>query len=149
MKTLFKKDKKNSPASKKTTAYHKRSLKDTLRVNLLPTIFLSYTLIVLIVFSVISSGGISFGQHQTSITDDTPRFIGTWTYQSSQESFNSDGSYVVDTFKVGTWKVSNGKLSITYGTSSTSIDYSYVFSNNDKTLTLTGLSSGITKIYTR
>ncbi len=150
MKNRFKRKKKSNIASiKPTVTFQKQSLKDILRINLLPVIFLSYTLVVILVFSVLLSGGILLSQNQLQASDDTSRFIGTWTYQNFVESFNADGSYSVDTVRVGTWKVSNGTLSIYYGTSPTSTDYTYVFSNNDSILTLTGISSGITKVYTR
>jgi len=83
-----------------------------------------------------------------NLFSDKNKFVGAWsgTYQyggigglSVSITFLSDGTYTASlplTIESGTWDVKDGKLVKTGGTNPT-VAYIYVFSDNDKTVTLT------------
>jgi hypothetical protein len=152
MKKWFKKEKTSDITSTKTTvAIQKHSVKDALRMNLLPIVFLSYTFGVFIIVFLLMGGGFSVDLNQPPAQDDSGKFVDSWMLQSGTipDTFAQNGSYCAGDFKVGSWKLQNGKFILTYGTGDVSFEYSYVFSNSDNTLTLTSSSSDTTKVYTR
>ena len=62
--------------------------------------------------------------------------------------FSSNGSYSANGYRVGTWELNEGNLSITYGDGQITFDFDYSFSDNDNKLTLVS-SVGDIAIYTK
>jgi len=97
--------------------------------------------VVIVLLLVFTQGGGIFGGGEES------KFYGSWEMSSSyltvEWKFNSDKTFEIgsygSTVPVGTWKLSNGKLVLTYSTGGYSQydgTYGYTFSDNGNTLTL-------------
>jgi len=78
------------------------------------------------------------------------RFVGTWKSNGSTITFFSDGEG--SEMGIGfQWEIKDGKLVRETDITGVlqSMVYDYQFSDNDTTLTLTDVSLGITRIYTK
>jgi hypothetical protein len=90
-------------------------------------------------------------------TTDKDKFIGTWKSTKSENSawtikYSSDGTIISTngvTTRRGTWEINDGKISLTMSDDQTPSSYYYSFSDNDKTLTVTSITSGIPAVYTK
>jgi hypothetical protein len=78
---------------------------------------------------------------------DRNKFVGTWTAGSPIVSYSftffSDGTGSMSGLSM-TWEIKDGKLVMTSAEQSITLAYSYAFSNNDRTLTLTSPSETVT-----
>ena len=87
-----------------------------------------------------------------NINPEKNKFVGTWqnTTLDLTTTINlfSDGtcSYIG---LPGTWDVKDGKLVMDFTNSGVNWIYNYVFSNNDRTLSLTFTAGGLTQVYTK
>ena len=74
------------------------------------------------------------------------RFVGTWDSETTSYfiTFNSDGTIGEGLFKDGKWKIKDEKIVITFPIegNTTQAVADFVFSNNNKNLTLTDVDSG-------
>jgi hypothetical protein len=80
--------------------------------------------------------------------NDDNRFVGTWKSNGSTITFFSDGegSQYSLSFQ---WEIKDDKLVLEYQIAGSSTVYTYQFSNNDKSLTLTDVSIGTPRTYTK
>jgi len=83
-------------------------------------------------------------------TEDFDKFIGNWEGFWTNITFSSDGSCSYELYS-GTWELKNGKL-VTYISGEyfpeEKITYDYLFSNDNRTLTLTD-EDGAVNVYTK
>ena len=82
--------------------------------------------------------------------NDDSRFVGTWKSEVDTITFFSDGEG--SEMGIGfEWEIKDGNLVIETPMDGvlSSLVYDYQFSDNDTTLTLTDVSLGITRIYTK
>jgi hypothetical protein len=90
-------------------------------------------------------------------TTDKEKFIGTWKSTKSENSawtikYSSDGTIISTdgvTTRKGTWEINDGKITLTMRDDQTLASYYYSFSDNDKKLTVTSITSGIPAVYTK
>ena len=79
------------------------------------------------------------------------KFVGTW--QNSTIDFTTTINFFLNgtceyDIVSGTWNVTDGKLVIVFSDGYSRI-YDYVFSNNDRTLSLTQTTVGVAKVFTK
>ncbi|MBE3094473.1 MAG: hypothetical protein IMZ52_05540 [Actinobacteria bacterium] len=72
------------------------------------------------------------------------KFVGNWKRETSEilSTFNSDGTYITEG-KTYQWELESNKYIVVIG----GTDYTYVFSNNNTTLTLNNIQKGTILIY--
>ena len=75
------------------------------------------------------------------------KFIGTWKGTIYSYVFFSDSTFSEGASN-GTWDIKDGKLVLILY-ENTQVTYSYAFSNGDRTLALTSISSSFTEILTK
>lgn len=99
-------------------------------------------LIVGIVAILLICVGLSGCNEQSS---EENKFLGTWINETGETTiFHENGtttSILGDLQGMGTWKLENDRLIITFGLLLT---FDYSFSNNDETLTLINMDTGLT-----
>jgi len=84
-----------------------------------------------------------------SLMSDKDKFVGTWKTSLGVTSvLFSDGTCTISGVS-GTWDVKDNMLIIVLANLPTQSTFSYVFSNDDKTVTLTDKVTGISTIYTK
>ena len=73
-----------------------------------------------------------------TVNPEKNKFVGTWKHNDTQMIFFSDGTTPNAFLGItGNWDIKDGKLVITVrGDSTVDFVYSYIFSDNDKTLTV-------------
>ena len=79
-------------------------------------------------------------QISNTLNPEKKKFVGTWKHNETQMIFFSDGTIPNFAFgATGNWEIKDGKLVVNVIGNGGSMDfvYSYKFSNDDKTLTLT------------
>ena len=85
----------------------------------------------------------------SSLTGDKNKFVGTWKASTGATSvLFSDGTCTVVGIS-GTWQIKDNLLVIVLANLPTQSTFSYVFSNGDKTVTLTDIGTGVSVIYTK
>jgi hypothetical protein len=108
--------------------------------------------IIGIVALLVSVGFSGCNQVSNTINPEKNKFVGIWqnTTLDLTTTINlfSDGtcSYMG---LLGTWDVKDGKLVMDFTDSGFTWTYNYVFSNNDRTLSLTFTAGGLTQVYTK
>jgi hypothetical protein len=81
--------------------------------------------------------------------EDVDRLYGTWESEINTLIFFKNGTCKIYNYS-GTYVISTGKLFINYtGVTPTSLTYTYSFSNEYQTLTLTGSESWDARVYTK
>jgi hypothetical protein len=103
--------------------------------------------IVAILVSVRLSG---CDQVNNTLYPEKSKFVGTWINATSPFTtikLLSDGTCSYSSYS-GTWDLKNGKLVIdlTSATAPFTLTYNYIFSNNDRTLSLISASTGSSTI---
>jgi len=78
---------------------------------------------------------------KTNAIDIKTKFVGKWNSDSESITFYSDGTYV-STNSNGTFELKDDKLLLQDQVNSEAYEFTYSFSNNDNTLTLTNLADG-------
>jgi len=90
-------------------------------------------------------------QVNNTVNPEKNKFVGTWqnTTLGLVTTLNifSDGTCTLLSLS-GTWAVKDGRFVMEFADSSLSSTYTYVFSNNDRTLSLTS-QYGLTTNYTK
>lgn len=85
----------------------------------------------------------------SSLTSDKDKFVGTWKASNGVTSvLFSDGTCTVASIS-GTWQIKDKMVVIVLANLPTQSTFSYAFSNDDKTLTLTEVATGISTVYTK
>jgi uncharacterized protein YceK len=108
--------------------------------------------IIGIVALLVAVGLSGCNQVSNTITSEKNKFVGTWknTTLDLTTTINlfSDGtcSYLG---LPGTWDVKDGKLVMDFTDSGFTWKYNYVFSNNDRTLSLTFTAGGLSQVFTK
>ncbi|GAH17355.1 unnamed protein product [marine sediment metagenome] len=105
-------------------------------------------LIVGIVAILLICVGLSGCNEQSSESSEENKFLGTWINDVGEITiFHENGtttSILGDLQGTGTWKLENDSLIITFGLILT---FDYSFSNNDETLTLINVDTGLTFVH--
>jgi hypothetical protein len=84
-----------------------------------------------------------------SLSSDKDKFVGTWKASNGVTSvLFSDGTCTVASVS-GTWQIKDKMLVIVLANLPTQSTFSYAFSNDDKTVTLTEVATGISTVYTK
>jgi hypothetical protein len=88
-----------------------------------------------------------------NINPEKNKFVGTWINSTSPYTtinLLSDGTCSYSSYS-GTWDLKNGKLvfDLMSDTTPFTFTYYYIFSDNDRTLTLSSISGGLSRIYTK
>jgi hypothetical protein len=85
----------------------------------------------------------------STLVSDKDKFVGTWKAANGTTSvLFSDGTCTI-TGITGTWDIKDNLLVIKLANLPTQSTFSYVFSNGDKTVTLTDIGTGIALVYTK
>ena len=96
------------------------------------------------------------GCNEVSNTSNTEKnkFIGTWHgtvpafgIDENTIKFFSNNTLTINTLS-GTWDIEDNKLVLTFNDGGL-LEYSYLFSNNDRTLTITDIDTKVTSILTK
>jgi len=110
-------------------------------------------LVIIGIVAILVTVGLSgCNQVTNTVNPEKSKFVGTWqnTTLDLTTTINlfSDGtcSYIG---LPGTWDVKDGKLVMDFTDSGVDWTYNYVFSNNDRTLSLTSTAGGLTQVYTK
>lgn len=83
------------------------------------------------------------------LLSDTDRFIGTWKATNGSVSvLFSDGNCTVGGIS-GKWEIKDKMLIIVLANLPIQSTFSYVFSNGDRTVTLTDVATGSSSVYTK
>lgn len=102
--------------------------------------------LVLIILIMVSAGFLSGCD---SLKSDKDRFIGTWkTSVGVTAVLFSDGTCTIAGVS-GTWDIKDGKLVVVLANLPTQSTFTYFFSDDDKTVTLTDISTGVSTTYTK
>ncbi|KYK20575.1 hypothetical protein AYK25_04680 [Thermoplasmatales archaeon SM1-50] len=83
------------------------------------------------------------------LKSDKDRFIGTWKATNGSISvLFSDGNCTIGGIS-GKWEIKDRMLIIVLANLPIQSTFSYVFSNGDRTVTLTDIANGINSVYTK
>jgi hypothetical protein len=107
--------------------------------------------IIGIIILLVSVGLSGCNESSNTINPDKNKFVGTWkTNESTNVTtvFFSDGAYTARGIN-GTWEIKDGLLVIIIPDWSIQTTYSYAFSNDDRTLTLTDVEGAIPLVLTK
>ena len=101
-------------------------------------------LVIIGILAILVCSGLSgCNQINNTLNPEKSKFVGTWQNSTSLViDLFSDGKCTFQSIN-GTWDLKEGKLVLVLSTGST-ITYKYLFSNNDRTLSLINLTYGTT-----
>lgn len=103
-------------------------------------------LVIIGIFSLMVTVGLSgCNEDSNTLKPEINKFVGHWVDESNSNNiidFFSNGTCKFINNLVSTWNLTNGTLMVTFPNSTRAVSqpFSYVFSNNDKTLTITNLN---------
>jgi len=100
-------------------------------------------LMIVGIFVILLTVGLS-GCTSNPLNTEKNKFVGTWNTIYETYTFFSDGTCSISGLS-GTYDIKDGKLVI--NAMELMLTFSYLFSNNDNTLTLTMTNSGLTNSY--
>ena len=102
--------------------------------------------LVLIILIMIITGFLS---GCNSLNSDKDKFVGTWkTSLGITSALFSDGTCTIAGVS-GTWDIKDSHLVVVLANLPTQSTFTYFFSNDDKTVTLTDISTNISTTYTK
>jgi hypothetical protein len=105
-------------------------------------------LIIIGILALLVSVGLSgCSQISNPLNSEKNKFVGTWKVNEATNIFFSDGTCTFSGVS-GTWEIKDGLLVITIISEMPSV-FSFVFSNNDRTLTLNPVGGGKTIVWTK
>jgi hypothetical protein len=112
-------------------------------------------LIIIGILSIIVSIGLSGCNQESNLSNkEKDKFIGTWNgivlalgIDEMTIILSSDSTVTMGTFS-GTWEIKDGKLFFTFDDGGLLV-FSYVFSNNDRTLTITDIDTDVSSVLTK
>ena len=111
-------------------------------------------LVIIGIVAILVSVGLSGCEDiNKNINPEKSKFVGTWINSTSPfTTINlfSDGTCSYSSYS-GTWDLKDGKLVIDLMSATVpfTLTYYYIFSDNDKTLSLTSMSGGLSQVYTK
>ena len=105
------------------------------------------TLVSVILFGILVFAAVAIVEELK--IEDIERLYGTWKSEHNTLTFFNNGTCKIYNYS-GTYAISTGRLFINYtGVTPTSLTYTYSFSKDYQTLTLTGSESWDARVYTK
>jgi hypothetical protein len=130
--------------------------KDLLQNNRVEAKVMKKQLAIIGIIALLVCVGLSGCQESNLSNLDKDKFVGTWNgtvpaFGTDEKTFIlfSNNTFAIRTLNLnGTWEIIDGKLVFPVDEGGQLI-YSYIFSNNDRTLTITEVKTGDSSVLTR